>query len=89
MRQFLTKLIALLILLPALSFAKKDEAYTADEFNKIIDEGSSSEKTFRQKMERNINSAKEITFEAEVISLGRKYRNPIKYNVFIAEDEVR
>ena len=75
-----------LILVTSSLFAK--ESISTESFNTVLEEGLSSEKDIKKNIARNIGSER-VTFAGEVITAGPRRRNPIKFNVFLKEDEIR
>lgn len=75
-----------LILFTAPLFAKDN--ISTESFNTVLEEGLSSAKDIKKNMARNIGSER-VTFAGEVITAGPSRRNPLKFNVFLKEDEIK
>lgn len=85
MKQCLLVTITLMLVTSPL-FAK--DSISTESFNTVLEEGLSAAKNTTKDIARNIGSER-VTFAGEVITAGPSRRNPIKFNVFLKEDEIR
>lgn len=79
--------IATVMCLFASPLLAKDSIST-ESFNTVLEEGLSTEKDIKKNIVRNIGSER-VTFAGEVITAGPSRRNPLKFNVFLREDEIK
>ncbi|MCM2352871.1 MAG: hypothetical protein NDI63_04580 [Pseudobdellovibrio sp.] len=86
MQQRLFVIVTLMYLFASPLLAK--ESLSTESFNTILEEGLSSEKNIKKNIVRNIGSER-VTFAGEVITAGLSRRNPLKFNVFLREDEIK
>lgn len=86
MKLRLSVTIPLMYLFASPLFAK--DSISTESFNTVLEEGLSTEKDIKKNIARNIGSER-VTFAGEVITAGPSRRNPLKFNVFLREDEIK
>ncbi|WP_409477326.1 hypothetical protein [Pseudobdellovibrio sp. HCB154] len=86
MKLRLSVIVPLMYFFASPLFAK--DSISTESFNTVLEEGLSTEKDIKKNIVRNIGSER-VTFAGEVITAGPSRRNPLKFNVFLREDEIK